>query len=173
LGLSTVLGIVKSHSGFIEAYSKLGNGSQFKVYLPAREGGITQQKDTLDLPEGKGQLILVVDDEVAICEITKTTLEIHNYRVLIAKDGIEAIAFYAQHKNEISLVLIDMVMPTMDGFTAISTLQKMNPSVHIVAMSGLTSNEGIIQAVGGEVKGFLFKPFTARELLQTLQMVLS
>jgi CheY-like chemotaxis protein len=111
---------------------------------------------------------LVVDDEAAIREITKSTLETYNYRVLTASDGVEGVAIYAQHQQEISVVLLDMMMPWMDGAIAIRTLQKINPHVKIIAMSGLLSNQNIAESAGTGVKGFLSKPCTARELLQAI-----
>ncbi len=118
-------------------------------------------------------MILVVEDEHAIREITKTSLETYNYKVLTASDGIEAIALYAQHKNEISAVLMDMMMPSMDGPTAIHTLKKINPQVKIIAISGLASSDRVAAAMDTGVKAFLAKPYTAKELLNTINAVLS
>jgi two-component system, cell cycle sensor histidine kinase and response regulator CckA len=115
----------------------------------------------------------VVDDEDSICEITKTSLETYGYRVLLASDGIEAIALYTQHKEEISVVLIDMMMPSMDGPTAIRVLQKINPQVRIIGVSGLVSNHKMVELVGNSVKTFLPKPYTTNELLEKLELVLN
>ena len=168
LGLSTVIGIVKSHGGFVSVYSQVGQGTQFKVYLPALETGETQQTQ-VELPSGNGELILVVDDEAAIREITKISLETNKYQVIIVRDGIEAIAEYTQHKDQISLVLMDMMMPSMDGATAIKMLQKIDPQVKIIAVSGLLPSARVIEEFG--VKAFLSKPYTARELLITIDEV--
>lgn len=171
LGLSTVVGIVKSHGGFVNVYSELGKGTQFQVYLPAVETLETHAVGELEPGLGNGELILVVDDEAAIRESTKTSLETYNYKVMTASDGIEAIAVYVQHRAKISLVVIDLMMPTMDGPTTIRTLQKLNPQVKIVAVSGLTSNTQVA-SVGNGVKAFLSKPYTTQELLKTINELL-
>jgi CheY-like chemotaxis protein len=173
IGLSTVNGIIKNHGGFINVYSQVGRGTQFKVYLPAVQGTETQQAEDLELPLGHGELILVVDDEVAIREITKTLLETYNYNVVTASDGLDAIALYAQHKDEISVVLMDMMMPSMDGSRSIHVLKKLNPLVKIIAVSGLTSSDKVTVAMDSGVKAFLSKPYTAQQLLKTLDSLLS
>ncbi|MEH2206478.1 MAG: PAS domain S-box protein [Nostoc sp.] len=171
LGLSILMSIVKSHGGFVEVASQVGIGTKFQVYLPSKEGSISQKIDEIELPRGQGEFILVVDDEVAIAQIAKTTLEIHNYKVLTAQNGIEAIALYTEHKDEIRLVLIDMMMPLMDGETVISTLQIINPQVQIIAMSGLVRTEALVQTRGIEIQGFLAKPFTPKQLLNFVQRI--
>jgi two-component system cell cycle sensor histidine kinase/response regulator CckA len=173
LGLSTAIGIIKSHGGFVNVYSELGKGTQFKVYLPATALTETQvQIDDSDPPAGQGELILVVDDEYSICEITKLSLEVGGYKVITAHDGIEAIALYAQHQSEISVVVTDMMMPSMDGTTTIHTLEKMNPNAKIVAVSGLASNNHIASSASTTVKSFLSKPYTAKQLLKTIHNVM-
>ena len=173
LGLSTVIGIVKSHGGFVNVCSEVEQGTEFKVYLPAVSGTETVADPDTELPIGHGELVLVVDDELAIREIARTALETYSYKVLTAGDGIEAIALYAQHKYEISVVLMDMMMPAMDGATAIAVLQKMNPQISIIALSGLASNQKVAEAAGPGIKAFLSKPYTAKELLYTINGVLN
>ncbi|KYC40875.1 hybrid sensor histidine kinase/response regulator [Scytonema hofmannii PCC 7110] len=169
LGLSTVRGIIKSHSGFVTVDSKIGEGTEFKVFLPAVAVTATPLVEDLELPKGNGELILVVDDEINILETTKISLEAYNYKVLTAGNGIDAIALYAQHKHEINLVLVDMMMPLMDGAVTIRTIQKLNSNAVIVAVSGL-SGDKLAGTTG--VKAFISKPYLAEELLQTLHSVL-
>jgi PAS domain S-box-containing protein len=174
LGLSTALTIVKSHGGFINVYSELHKGSHFALYLPALDtpGSVDAAAAQTDLPLGNGELILVVDDEESIREITRGTLETFGYKVLTASDGTEALALYADKKNEIALVLTDMVMPFMDGPATIRALQRMNPKVRIVAASGLGTGQHAGEGALEGVSVFLNKPYTAEKLLKTLAEVL-
>jgi CheY-like chemotaxis protein len=166
--------IVKSHGGFINVYSELHKGSQFTVYLPALDKpGVSEFGSMhVEMPIGNGELILVVDDEESIREITRGTLETFGYRVLVASDGTEALALYADKKTEIAVVLTDMVMPFMDGPATIRALQRMNPNVRIIAASGLGAGQ---RGGDGALEGvavFLNKPYTAEKLLKTLAQVL-
>ncbi|HSE96640.1 MAG TPA: ATP-binding protein, partial [Blastocatellia bacterium] len=174
LGLSTVLGIVKSHGGFINVYSEIGRDTGFSIYIPAVETQRARQgNEALDsLPLGEGELVLIVDDEAAILEIAKGTLEAYGYRAITAADGTEAIALYAEHKDEIKVVLTDLGMPHMDGLTTIRILQKMNPQIKIIATSGLRSEGKASDVAALGVKTFLSKPYTADKLLITLAEIL-
>jgi PAS domain S-box-containing protein len=174
LGLSTALTIVKSHGGFINVYSEVHKGTQFVLYLPALDVSEHVKAPAMqaDLPQGKGELILVVDDEEAIREITRSTLETFGYRVLTAGDGTEALALYADRKNVIALVLTDMVMPFMDGPATIRALQRMNPRVKIIAASGLALGMRTDESAIEGVSMFLNKPYTAEKLLKALAQIL-
>lgn len=175
LGLSTVLGITKGHGGFVNVYSEPGKGTQFRIYLPALEIPQVTLSDAGHpaLPAGRGETILVVDDELAIREITRSTLEAFNYRALTANDGAEAIALYAQHRDEIRVVLTDMMMPLMDGPALIRALRKLDPEVRIIASSGLTENGRAAELTQSGVSTFLAKPYSADKLLKALAEVLS
>jgi PAS domain S-box-containing protein len=172
LGLSTTLGIVKGYGGFITVSSEVNQGSEFKVYLPQVNDLQKQADAESEMPRGHGELILVVDDEAAVQEITQTSLEIYGYKVLIASDGIEAITLYTRHKDEIKAVLMDIMMPSMDGTTAIRTLWEIDPNVKAIATSGLVSNEKLAQAAGAKIQAFLAKPYTLKDLLKVLQEVI-
>ncbi|PYP86698.1 MAG: hybrid sensor histidine kinase/response regulator [Blastocatellia bacterium AA13] len=174
LGLSTVLGIVKSHGGFVTVYSEFGRGTAFKVYLPADPAATAAQvkAEQESIRFGNGELILIVDDEAAIRDITRGTLEAYGYRAITASDGTEAIAAYAQKRDEIRIVLTDMMMPFLDGPATIRALQKMNPNVRVIAASGLADNEKLVDASKTGVQAFLTKPFNADQLLRTIADVL-
>jgi two-component system cell cycle sensor histidine kinase/response regulator CckA len=124
---------------------------------------------------GKGELILVVDDELAVREITRTTLEFYNYRVVTANNGAEAVAHYAKDMTDIHVVLVDMMMPVMDGPATIRAIQSLNPMAKIVVTSGLISNASSMVRIGtelGAVRAVLSKPYTALTLLKTLHDVI-
>jgi hypothetical protein len=175
LGLSTVSGIVRSHGGFVTVNSEMGKGTHFKIYLPAKKSKETDQnrEKMSQLPLGNGETILIIDDEPSIREVTKTSLEAYGYKVLLANDGIEAVALYAEHKNEVEVVLLDMIMPIMDGPLTIRALRKINPEVRIIAASGLLASEKVEESTRMGVKKFLLKPYTTEELLKAIQEVLS
>jgi two-component system, cell cycle sensor histidine kinase and response regulator CckA len=168
LGLSAVVGIIKSHGGFLDVQTQVGKGTQFHVYLPTTNTPIQPHQNEPELPSGQQQLILVVDDEKSITELIKTILETYNYRVLTANNGAEAIDLYRQHLGEIDRVLIDMMMPVMDGLTTVTALHQLNPNLPIVAMSGINSPEAIAQAKRFGCQYFLAKPYTNGDLLQIL-----
>jgi PAS domain S-box-containing protein len=174
LGLSTSLGILKSHGGFIRVQSEPGKGTTFQIYLPAQTetSPAAAAEQAAEMPRGTGELILVVDDEASVRQITQQTLEAFGYRVVLAVDGAEAVATYARQNPEIAVVLTDMMMPVMDGPATIQVLRKMNPAVRIIAASGLAANGDATQATILGVKHFLPKPYTAETLLKTLKQVL-
>ncbi|MFN4877721.1 MAG: PAS domain S-box protein [Aphanizomenon sp.] len=173
LGLSTVIGTIKSHKGFINVDSELGKGSQFKVFLPSvNQEIITLKPDCGVTYPGHGELILVVDDEPQVLEVTKTILENYNYQTITAKNGMEAIAMYARHQDDISVVLMDMMMPEMNGSCAISNLKKINPQVRVIACSGRNINNILETNNENQVLGILSKPYTNQELLEALNFAL-
>ena len=176
LGLSTTLGILRGHGGFVNLYSEPGKGAKFKVYLPAKTTPGAAERTAVEqtrLPRGNGELVLVVDDEESVRSVTQKTLERFGYRVLLAANGAEAVARYAQQRAEIAVVLTDMAMPVMDGPATILALRAMNPAVKIIGSSGHASQGGVAKAVGAGVQHFVPKPYTAETMLKVLADVLA
>jgi CheY-like chemotaxis protein len=175
LGLATVQTIAANHGGFIIVESKPGRGTNFKIYLPAHEAASQKQAEEghPNIPFGKDELILVVDDEAAVREMTRTTLEAFGYRALTADDGATALGVFAAHKNEISVVIADLMMPVMDGLKTIRALQNLNPQVRVLASSGLveSAQEAELNRLG--VKTVLVKPYSAEILLKTVAQALN
>ncbi len=174
LGLSTVQAIVKSHGGFINVYSEMRKGTTFRIYLPSIKTEIQNaEEQKLELLVGHGELVLVAEDEASISEITSSTLKTYGYKVLIAGDGARAVALYAQNKDIIKVVLLDMMMPVMDGYESIRVIRRINPLVKIVAVSGLAEKDKLKKIAEANVQAFLPKPYTAEKLLKTIHEVLS
>jgi CheY-like chemotaxis protein len=171
LGLSTVLTIVKSHGGVVDLYSEPGMGTTFKIYLPAEtlEAGVPAEPAAEWLPKGRGELVLVVDDEENIRALARKTLERHGYTVMEARHGAEAVALYAQYRH-IAVVLTDIAMPVMDGHAAAIALRSLDPRVRIVASSGHAAADA--RGAGGVADAFIAKPYTAEGLLRAIHDVL-
>ena len=174
LGLSTVVGILRSHGGFVNVYSEQGKGTHFAIYLPASQSQNPVAPPTArpDLPRGNGELVLVVDDEPSIRDVARETLTSFGYEVITANDGTEAVASFATHGHLIKVVITDMMMPFMDGAATIRALQKLDPGVRVIATSGLKANSRHAEISPLGVRSFLAKPYTAETLLRTVAAVL-
>ena len=174
LGLPSIRGIVKGHGGFIDVYSEVGKGTEFRIYIPAATSAEVrpEEEELSGLLTGHGELILIVDDETSLLEVAKKTLEDNGYRVLTARDGTEGLAVYAEHRKKIDAVVMDMVMPYLDGPATIRAIQRLNPEVKIIASSGLSANDNTFEAANEGVRIFLKKPYTAEKLLKALAEVL-
>ncbi|MDB6152716.1 MAG: multi-sensor hybrid histidine kinase, partial [Chthoniobacteraceae bacterium] len=174
LGLSSSLAIVKSHGGFIQVESEESKGAVFKIYLPAQleKSHMLATRAEPEMPRGNGEKILLIDDELMVREVTKQTLETYGYVVVVARDGVEAIGIFGQEYRAISAVVIDMMMPVMDGPETIQVLLKIDPEIPVIAASGFTISGHFARASALGVKHFLSKPYTAEMLLTALRQVL-
>jgi CheY-like chemotaxis protein len=173
LGLSTVRGIVESHAGFATVSSIDGKGTTFRIYLPAAEKGPngtpTAEESVAPAPRGRNELILLVDDEAGIRNMAATILTSHGYRVLTASDGAEAISIFAPRSEEITLLITDLGMPNLGGAALAGVVQRLNPNVKILAVSGLAADASGAPAFA---HAFLIKPFGADALLTAVSNVL-
>lgn len=165
LGLSAVVGIVQRHQGFVEVDSELGRGSCFRVFLPATPQAIALPVAQLNRLAGHQELILVVDDEAAIRELLQSTLEYYDYRVITAENGAEAVSLVAQRGAELNGLIMDLMMPVLNGHAAMARIRQLQPQLYGVAMTGLHSPEAIAQARASGFRSILAKPFTTEALL--------
>jgi len=175
LGLSTALGIVRSHGGTITVASEVGQGTTFVLHLPSPAASVPEAAAPAaveHLPRGRGELVLLVDDEESVRSITRQTLESFGYRALVAEDGAQAISLYAAHRQDVAVVLTDMMMPVMDGPALIAALHRLDPGLRIIAASGLEANGSSLRGLPAGVHHFLPKPYTAEAMLTALHDLL-
>ena len=171
LGLSTGLGIVKSHGGFISVYSEIDKGTTFRVFLPAQTGQETTARPEVaaELLHGHGEVVLCVDDEQSILQVTQMILEEKGYKVLTAHDGPEAVAIFASEMNSITAVLTDIGLPFIDGVTLIRSLKKLKPSTAFIASTGQAEPSKATQLQELGVTNLLQKPYDTQRLLEALR----
>jgi len=173
LGLSAVYGIVMDHHGFIQCDSELGEGTTFKIYLPAikqiMEGEVPAEEGR---PRGGMETILVVDDEESIRGLCEEILGKYGYQVLTASDGETALNIYQEAKEKIDLIILDLIMPGMGGRKCLEELIKMNPEVKVLISSGNVIGEPPGATLKTGAKRFIRKPYTLREMLQVIRDVM-
>ncbi len=176
LGLAMVYSIIKQHSGYIYVNSQKGIGSEFQIYLPAvkEKAEIIEvgENEDFELTKGEG-LILIVDDEEILRITVKSILEEVGYSTIMAVNGKEAIQIYEERKNEISLVLLDMVMPIMSGKDTFIELRRINPNCKIILSSGFKKDERVQAIINLGVNAFLQKPYGFKDLVNLVQKVLT
>jgi PAS domain S-box-containing protein len=171
LGLAMVYGIIKQHGGQVTCYSEIGVGTTFKIYLPAVQSEIKVETpaETTDLASGV-ETILLVDDEDAVRELAKELLELFGYTVLTAYDGKNALDVYKKNRKNISLVILDLMMPKMSGSECLEELLKIDPDIKVIIASGYCADPDNKNNVGA--KGFIDKPYHVKGLLDTIREVL-
>ncbi|HWP81534.1 MAG TPA: PAS domain S-box protein [Bacteroidota bacterium] len=176
LGLSLVYGIVRNHNGFVDVYSEVGKGTTFKVYFPvARRERISEEPTVSEgeVKRGSGETILVVDDEAILRELVSEILFEHGYVVLPAANGKEAVEIFQREREKIKLVLLDMIMPEMDGPTTFAQLAQIDPNVRVLISSGFSQDSSVQGILNQGACGFVAKPYRSDDLLQTVASVLA
>ncbi len=171
LGLSIVYGIIKQHNGYIDARSQPGEGSVFSVYLPI-VGLEPENEKYVSQIVGGIETILIAEDNKELCRLSMKVLRDHGYSVLAAMDGAAAVEMFRQHKGEIALVILDVVMPKMNGREAYESIRRIDPSVKVIFTSGYTDDIVIERGVENEEYDFLGKPLTPATLLKKIREVL-
>jgi CheY-like chemotaxis protein len=176
LGLAMVYGIIKGHGGYIMCYSEPGEGTTFKIYLPVMEGdparNETEPNRNAAVPEGGSETILLVDDEEILRDIGKDILEKFGYTVLLAADGESALELYRENPEDISLVILDIVMPGMGGKECLEEILKVNPQAKVVMASGYSINGRVKEVLDGGARAFIKKPYELKRMLGEVRKVL-
>ena len=174
LGLAIVYGIVKDHRGYIACYSELGEGTIFRIYLPAIEqdhSEDSQQPENAEISGGT-ETILLVDDDQSIRELAEEMLRRFRYTVIGAANGEEALEIYRASKADIPLVILDLIMPGMGGHKCLVEVLKINPSQKVIIASGYSDGGQAAAALKGGSRGYIKKPFEIGPMLKMVRQVL-
>jgi signal transduction histidine kinase len=176
LGMSAVLGIMRSHRGTVKVYSEPGQGSAFRLLFPVSEKAV-RNASVKEIPKGEewrgSGVVLLVDDEQPVIDIAGRMLEMLGFSVETAKDGMEALEVFGRKRTEIRCILLDLTMPRMNGEEAFRELRRLDPGIPIVLSSGYSELEVATRFSGEKVAGFMQKPYRFSELRDLLQKVSS
>jgi PAS domain S-box-containing protein len=177
LGLSVAYGIVTNHEGFIDVTSDPGQGTAFRIYLPVADShrgqaGLARPADPLGIESvaGSGHVVLFVEDEARQLELMRKSLEKAGYRVLVAMDGVEAIETFLRHKHEISVVVLDLGLPKLNGWEALQKMRKVDPTLKPILASGYISSEMESALAQGNLSALLMKPYRPEEILEKVSL---
>ncbi|HLX95222.1 MAG TPA: ATP-binding protein [Verrucomicrobiae bacterium] len=170
LGLSTVAGIVKNHNAYIQIHTEAGKGTEFKIYLPTSK---SLEKDRScepekALPAGHGELILLMDDEATVRQLTQTTLQNYGYRVVTAKSGLDGMTVFEEYKDEIKVLVSDTDMPVLDGIAAIRAIQKLKPEIPVIITSGTERDREQLAGIDRTHLIILEKPYSVEQILNAV-----
>ncbi len=178
LGLAAVLGVIRGHHGDIELTTEPGVGTEFRLLLP-----VAESMDTMIIPLDTGEngshakrmdaLVLVIDDEPNVLEVVADMFEFENIATLCASNGTEGIELFKAHRDEISLVLLDLMMPGMNGDEVFAVLREIDPTIHVILSSGYSEAEASRRFVGNKVADFIQKPYAITDLMKKVRNVLA
>ena len=172
LGLASAYGIIKNHNGIIEVASKKGEGATFKFYLPASDKEIQEEKPDVGQILKGPETVLLVDDEKMIVEVGGEILSALGYEVMLAKSGEEAVKLYQDNKDQIDIVVLDMIMPGMGGGETFDRLKEINQDVKVLLSSGYSVDGMATEILQRGCNQFIQKPFNIKELSQKLREVI-
>jgi CheY-like chemotaxis protein len=175
LGLAAAYGIVCNHEGEMICKSAVGQGATFQVFLPANKGAVPREKG-LGQPQlagqGRGQTILLVDDEVAVLEPALQSLVALGYRVVTATSGEQALKWFRAEVDRVALVVLDLGMPGMGGLRCLDELLRIDASVNVLVASGYAESDRKAAMSKAGARGFIAKPYRLRELAQKIQCII-
>jgi polar amino acid transport system substrate-binding protein len=170
LGLSIVYGIVKQHSGYITCYSEPGHGTTFKIHLPRVVRAVPGRESDVYLPvPGGSETILVAEDDVTVRSLVKEILHQYGYTVIEAVDGEDAIKRFAEHRDRVKLLILDVIMPKKNGKEVYLAIQRDNPGVKVLFASGYTADILSRKGVMEDSRDFIPKPISSPELLRRVR----
>jgi len=173
LGLASVYGIVKAHAGYIDVESKMGHGTTFDVYLPkSKTTAACNKKDASGIIKGSGT-VLIADDEAMVLDIGAQYLEILGYMVIPVKTGVEAVDVYRDKKDEIDLVILDLIMPDMGGGEVYDVIKAINHDVKVILSSGYSLEGQASEILERGCNGFIQKPFDMETFSKEIKRVLN
>jgi PAS domain S-box-containing protein len=175
LGLSLVYGVVKTHGGVIDVDSRLGEGTVFRMYFPVSGAHVSSDEKGEEggaSLEGKGEAVLVVEDEETLLELLESAFLEKGYRVFIAQDGVKGLEAYREHMNEIAIVVTDFGLPKADGAALLRSLQSLNPAVKVVVASGYFEPHVRAELIRLGVRALVAKPYGLSELLAIVRKVI-
>ena len=174
LGLSTVYGIVKQNAGLINAYSEPGKGTTIRIYLPRHQGKVDKEagSEGTEMPQGRGETVLIVEDEPPVLNLCKQILEHLGYDVLAIESPLEAVKMVREKNNKIHLLLTDLVMPKMSGEDLAKKIQEIRPEIKMLFMSGYTATSITSHGLLPEGMHFIEKPLVVRKVARKVREVL-
>ena len=172
LGLASAYGIVRNHAGIIEVYSEPDRGTTFNIYLPLSAEALPEAEPAEAALRKGSETVLLVDDEAMIVEVGQAMLENLGYSVLVAGGGAAAVELVAKKADEIDLVILDMIMPDMDGGTAFDRIREIRPRMAVILSSGYSLNGQAVDIMARGCSGFIQKPFSISTLSQKVRSVL-
>jgi CheY-like chemotaxis protein len=174
LGLASAYGIIENHGGIINVYSAQGQGTTFTIYLPSTQGLVSEQgpEETQREIKKGNETLLLVDDEAVIIGVGQDMLTALGYEVMLARSGQEAIDVYKENKEKIALIILDMIMPDMNGGHAYDILKEINPNIMVLLSSGYSIDGQASEILERGCNGFIQKPFSMSQLSEAIRNIL-